>query len=78
MFVHQKWTPYLMMLTLYNSISELNEFADEATYRLTGKVEMDGRTKHFAFHHAGLGRDADARAHGAGRHGGATSSTGCT
>jgi hypothetical protein len=27
-FVHQKWTPYLMMLTLYNSLSQLNEFAD--------------------------------------------------
>ncbi len=42
-FVHQKWTPYLMMLTLYNSLSELNEFADEATYRLSGKVEMKGQ-----------------------------------
>jgi hypothetical protein len=41
-FVHQKWTPYLMMLTLYNSVSELNEFADEATYRLSAKVEMGG------------------------------------
>jgi hypothetical protein len=41
-FVHQKWTPYLMMLSLYNSISQLNEFADtnESTYRLSGKVEM--------------------------------------
>jgi len=39
-FVHQKWTPYLMMLTLYNSLSELNEFADEATYRLSGDVSM--------------------------------------
>ena len=41
-FVHQKWTPYLMMLTLYNSVSEMNEFADEATYRLHGTVEMNG------------------------------------
>jgi hypothetical protein len=41
-FVHQKWTPYLMMLTLYNSLSELNEFADETTYRLNAKVEMGG------------------------------------
>ncbi len=41
-FVQQKWTPYLMMLTLYNSVSELNEFADEATYRLSGQVEMNG------------------------------------
>ena len=31
-----------MMLTLYNSLSQLNEFADEATYRLNGKVEMNG------------------------------------
>ena len=42
-FVHQKWTPYLMMLTLYNSVSELNEFADEATYRLNGKVQLNGQ-----------------------------------
>ena len=42
-FVHQKWTPYLMMMTLYNSISELNEFTDEATYRLSGKVELSGQ-----------------------------------
>ena len=41
-FVHQKWTPTLMMLTLYNSISNLNEFADETTYRLSGQVEMNG------------------------------------
>ncbi len=41
-FVHQTWTPTLMMLTLYNSIQNLNEFVDEATYRLNGKVEMNG------------------------------------
>jgi len=41
-FVQQKWTPTLMMLTLYNSVAELNEFADEATYRLSGNVEMKG------------------------------------
>jgi len=41
-FVQQKWTPYLMMLTLFNSLSELNEFAEEATYRLQGNVEMNG------------------------------------
>src|SRR5580698_8913680 len=41
-FVHQKWTPYLMMVTLFNSLSELNEFKDEATYRLTGDVELNG------------------------------------
>jgi hypothetical protein len=42
-FVQQKWTPYLMMLTLFNSISGLNEYSDEATYRLSGKVELDGK-----------------------------------
>jgi hypothetical protein len=43
-FVQQKWTPNLMMLTLADSLSELNEFADEATYRLSGLVEMNGQS----------------------------------
>jgi hypothetical protein len=42
-FVQQKWTPYLMMITLFNSISGLNEFMDEATYRLSGQIEMEGQ-----------------------------------
>src|SRR6266436_4639751 len=42
-FVQQKWTPYLMMMTLFNSISGLNDFAEETTYRLSGKVELDGQ-----------------------------------
>jgi hypothetical protein len=42
-FVHQKWTPYLMMVTLFNSIDGLNDYADEATYRLSGQVELDGQ-----------------------------------
>lgn len=41
-FVNQKWTPYLMMVTLFNTVSGVNEFREEATYRLRGKVEMDG------------------------------------
>lgn len=41
-FVQQKWTPYLMMMTLFNSISQLNDSMEEATYRLSGKVELDG------------------------------------
>jgi len=44
-FVNDKWTPTLMMLTLYNSLSELNEMTDEATYRLSGAVEMNGESK---------------------------------
>jgi len=31
------------MLTMFNSISSLNEFADETTYRLSGKVQLDGQ-----------------------------------
>jgi len=41
-FVHQKWTPFLMMLTLFNSLQQMNEYADEMTYRMSGKVVMDG------------------------------------
>jgi hypothetical protein len=40
--VEQKWTPALMTFTLYNSIAGLNDFAEEATYRLSGKVDVDG------------------------------------
>ena len=41
-FVHQKWTPYLMMLTLANSLQQINEYADEITYRMSGSVQMAG------------------------------------
>lgn len=44
-FVHQRWTPYLMMLTLFNSISNLNEFAQEMTFRVHGELELDGQGK---------------------------------
>ena len=43
MFVHQKWTPYLMMVTLFNSVSGMNDFAEEATYRFSGEIELDGQ-----------------------------------
>lgn len=42
-FVEQKWTPYLMMSTLFNSVSGVNDFAEEATYRLTGDIELEGQ-----------------------------------
>ncbi len=42
-FVQQKWTPFLMMVTLFNSISGVNDFSEEVTYRVTGKVELDGQ-----------------------------------
>src|ERR1043166_1588274 len=41
-FVQQKWTPFLMMLTLFNSLQQMNEYADEMTYRMAGNVELDG------------------------------------
>jgi hypothetical protein len=41
-FVHQKWTPFLMMLTLYNSLQQMNEMAEDITYRMNGRVEVDG------------------------------------
>ncbi|MFL6448373.1 MAG: hypothetical protein ACJ746_11880 [Bryobacteraceae bacterium] len=42
-FVDQKWTPYLMMATLFNSISNLNDFSEEATYRLRGQLQVEGQ-----------------------------------
>ena len=44
-FVQQKWTPYLMMVTMFNSISGLNDYREECTYRISGRVELDGQKK---------------------------------
>ncbi len=41
-FVHQKWTPFLMMLTLFQSLQQMNEFADDITYRMNGRVDVEG------------------------------------
>lgn len=42
-FVHPKWTPFLMMLTTYNTLNDINSAAaDEATYEIQGKVDFDG------------------------------------
>lgn len=41
-FVQQKWTPFLMMLTLFNAVQGLNEFGDDLSFRLSGQVEIDG------------------------------------
>jgi hypothetical protein len=41
-FVQQKWTPFLMMMTLTNSLQQMNEYADEMTYRMSGNMEMEG------------------------------------
>lgn len=44
-FVDQKWTPYLMMATLFNSLSQLNDFSEEATYRLHGELKVQGQNR---------------------------------
>lgn len=45
-FVHPKWTPFLMMLTAYNTLQDLNSAAaDEATYKLDGQVDLEGLEK---------------------------------
>jgi hypothetical protein len=41
-FQQQKWTPYLMMMTLYNSLTGINESVDEATYRVSGTANLTG------------------------------------
>lgn len=41
-FVQQKWTPTLMTATLANSISGLNDYREECTYRVSGRVDLDG------------------------------------
>ena len=44
-FIDQKWTPYLMMATLFNSLSNLNDFSEEATYRLHGELKVAGQQR---------------------------------
>ena len=41
-FVQQKWTPFLMSATLSNSLQQMNLYADEMTYRISGDVLMEG------------------------------------
>jgi len=42
-FVQQKWTPFLMMVTLFNAVSSMNEFAEDVTYRISGNLEVEGQ-----------------------------------
>jgi hypothetical protein len=44
-FVQQKWTPFLMMVTLFNAVSSMNEFAEDVTYRISGNLEVEGQKK---------------------------------
>ncbi len=40
--VVERLTPNLLLTTLYNTISAVNEFGEGTTYRLNGRVELDG------------------------------------
>ena len=42
-FQNQKWTPQLMVFTLFNSMAGLNDFAEESTFRLSGNIQVDGQ-----------------------------------
>ncbi|HEY3938274.1 MAG TPA: hypothetical protein VGL97_12640 [Bryobacteraceae bacterium] len=42
-FPDHKWTPYLMMATLFNALSNLNDFSEEASYRLHGELQVEGQ-----------------------------------
>lgn len=44
-FVQQKWTPFLMMMTVFNTLQGINDFAEETTYRMTGQVDLDGSNR---------------------------------
>ena len=41
-FQNRRWTPPLIVFTLFNSIYGLNDFADESTFRLSGKIDFEG------------------------------------
>jgi hypothetical protein len=42
-FVHPKWTPFLMTLTVFNTLQDLNAVdGDNATFTLDGLVDVDG------------------------------------
>jgi hypothetical protein len=42
-FEDQKWTPYLMMVAMFSSISSLNDFYEDDTYRLSCKLKLEGQ-----------------------------------
>ena len=65
-FVQQKWTPYLMMATLFNAVSNLNDFSEDATYRMNGELELAGHEKVQHQHDAGPCGPAGSYAHAAG------------
>ena len=41
-FQNRRWTPPLIVFTLFNAIYGLNDFADESTFRLSGGIDLEG------------------------------------
>jgi hypothetical protein len=41
-FVNERYTPALMMATLASTIQQINEYADDITYRMSGDVDVAG------------------------------------
>ncbi len=39
---NEKWTPQLLMMALFNSMFGMNDFAEEATFRLNAKFDVQG------------------------------------
>ena len=39
---NEKWTPQLLMMALFNSMFGMNDFAEEATFRLDAKFNVEG------------------------------------
>ncbi len=39
---HDKWTPQLLMMALFNSIFGVNEFSEEVTFRAESKLNFEG------------------------------------
>ena len=44
-FVQQKWTPYLMMATLFNAVSNLNDFSEDADLSHEWRLDLAGHEK---------------------------------
>lgn len=41
-FQNPKYTPLLLMLTFFNTLYGINEYGDEATFRLRGSIQLEG------------------------------------
>ncbi len=39
-FVNPRWTPFLMMSTLFNALDGMNEFSVDTTYRVSGDIRL--------------------------------------